>query len=85
MIFKASINDLELSFTALCSVLKFIYHDQVLIPFEDALYLYSIRHDMVFTNERFRDACQNIIKTNISKENCLEVKKIIIPKNKSNF
>jgi len=55
------------------SLLKYVYHDQISIPLQDAFHLYSVKNKISFTNKQLQEWCKNIINDNISKENALEV------------
>ena len=58
---------------ACVSLLKYIYHDEINMPAQDALYLFSASHYFQFSNLRLYTFCKQTLESNVSRENIFEV------------
>lgn len=55
------------------SLLNYIYHDEVSMPPEDALYLFSASHYFQFSNLRLHVFCKQNLEANVSKNNVFDI------------
>ncbi len=58
---------------ACMSLLHYIYYDEVAMPPEDALYLFSASHYFQFTNLRLHVFCKQNLEANVSKSNVFDI------------
>ncbi len=58
---------------ACMSLLRYIYYDDILMPPEDALYLFSASHYFQFTNLRLHIFCKQNLEMNVSKNNVFDI------------
>lgn len=63
--------------SACLSLLRYIYYDDIIMPPQDALYLFSASHYFQFSNLRLQIFCKQNLEANVSKNNVFDVNKII--------
>lgn len=63
---------------ACMSLLRYIYYDDVVMPPQDALYLFSASHYFQFSNLRLHVFCKQNLEANVSKDNVFDVCFIIL-------
>ena len=59
--------------SACLSLLRYIYYDDVSMPPQDALYLFSASHYFQFSNLRLHVFCKQNLEANVSKNNVFDV------------
>lgn len=59
---------------ACISLLRYIYFDDVNMPPQDALYLFSANHFFQFSNLRLHVFCKQNLEANVSKSNVFDVR-----------
>ena len=55
------------------SLLRYIYHGDVIMPPEDSLYLFSAPHFYIFSNNRLQVFCKTNLERNVMVENVLQI------------
>ncbi len=60
--------------SACLSLLRYIYYDDITMPPQDALYLFSASHYFQFSNLRLHVFCKQNLEANVSKNNVFDVK-----------
>lgn len=68
-----SIGDMIPPKEACLSLLRYIYYDDVSMPPEDALYLFSASHYFQFSNLRLHIFCKQNLEANVSKNNVFDI------------
>ena len=59
--------------SACLSLLRYIYYDDITMPPQDALYLFSASHYFQFANLRLHVFCKQNLEANVSKNNVFDV------------
>jgi len=68
-----SIGEMVPSRQSFDSLLRFIYYDDVIMPPEDSLYLFSAPHFYIFSNNRLQVFCKENLERNVTVENVLQI------------
>jgi hypothetical protein len=55
------------------SLLRYIYYDEIIMPPEDSLYLFSASHYFQFSNLRLHVFCKQNLEINVSKNNVFDI------------
>lgn len=55
------------------SLLRYVYHGDVIMPPEDSLYLFSAPHFYIFSNNRLQVFCKTNLERNVTVENVLQI------------
>jgi len=72
-VLKMTIGDTIPPRQACMSLLRYIYYDDVSMPPQEALYLFSASHYFQFSNLRLHVFCKQNLEANVSKENVFDV------------
>ena len=68
-----SIGEMVPSRQSFDSLLRYIYHGDVVMPPEDSLYLFSAPHFYIFSNNRLQVFCKTNLERNVTVENVLQI------------
>jgi len=68
-----SIGEMVPSRQSFDSLLRYVYHGDVVMPPEDSLYLFSAPHFYIFSNNRLQVFCKTNLERNVTVENVLQI------------
>lgn len=72
-IVNIAIGEMVPSHQAFCSLMRYIYHGDVVMPLEDSLYLFAAPYFYGFTNNRLQAFCKHNLEMNVSYTNVIQI------------